>query len=139
LDSSDIATQMQAQGWQIITDGGFIGMVGPFFQRETDGQPHFAFPTDQRHHNLRGVLQGGALMTFADRCLGITARFHTKAARTATVQLDVQFIDAVQIGELVQTAPQMLRATSSLVFLRAELKVAARVVGTAQGMWKILR
>lgn len=134
----DIAAQMQAQGWTVITDEGFIGLVGPFFQREIDGRPHFAFPTDRRHHNLRGVLQGGALMTFADRTLGITARFHTKAARTATVQLDVQFIDATQIGETVETAPQVVRATRSLVFLRTELMVGARIVGVAQGIWKLL-
>jgi acyl-coenzyme A thioesterase PaaI-like protein len=138
LDDLDIAARMQAQGWTIITDEGFIGLVGPFFQRETEHGPHFAFPTDRRHHNLRGVLQGGALMTFADRCLGVTARAHSKALRSATVQLDVQFIDAVQIGELVETTPEVVRATRRLVFMRCELKVGHRVVGTAQGMWKLL-
>ncbi len=127
-----------AQGWQAITDEGFIGLVGPFFQRQIDGDLHFIFPTDPRHHNLRGVLQGGALMTFADRSLGITARFHTKAARTATVQLDVQFVDATQIGETVAHTPRLVRATRSLVFLRTDLMVGDRVVGIAQGVWKIL-
>ncbi len=138
MNHLDKRAEMEAQGWSIVTDDGFIGLVGPFFQREIDGKPHFAFPTDKRHHNLRGVLQGGALMTFADRCLGITARFHTKAARTATVQLDVQFIDATQIGELVETTPQIVRATRSLVFLRSEIKVGDRTVGVAQGLWKLL-
>jgi acyl-coenzyme A thioesterase PaaI-like protein len=85
------------------------------------------------------VLQGGALMTFADRVLGVTARHHTKAARTATVQLDVHFVDAVQIGETVQTVPHVVRATRSLVFMRCELMVGERVVGTAQGVWKLLK
>lgn len=130
--------RLLADGWQAISDDGFIGLVGPFYQRVQDGTPHFLFPTDARHRNLRGVLQGGALMTFADRSLGITARFHTKAARTATVQLDVQFVDATQIGETVAHAPQLVRATRSLVFLRTELMAAQRVVGIAQGVWKIL-
>ena len=133
------ATHWQDEGWNIITDQGFIGLVGPFYQRKTETSLEFRFPTDHRHHNLRGVLQGGALMTFADRVLGITARHHTKATRTATVQLDVSFIDAVQIGEIVHTAPQMTRATRSVVFMRCELKVGDRVVGTAQGVWKLLK
>lgn len=130
---------MQAQGWSVITDEGFIGLIGPFFQIEINGQPHFAFPTDHRHHNLRGVLQGGALMTFADRILGVTARHHTHAPRTATMQLDVHFVDAVQIGEMVEATPVVVRATRSVVFMRCELMVGARVVGTAQGVWKLLK
>jgi uncharacterized protein (TIGR00369 family) len=138
-NSHDLATTLQAQGWSIITDEGFIGLIGPFFQCEINGHPHFAFPTDHRHHNLRGVLQGGALMTFADRILGVTARYHTKTLRTATMQLDVHFVDAVQIGEMVEATPQVVRATRSVVFMRCELKVGERIVGTAQGVWKLLK
>ncbi len=136
--SNQLHTMMQADGWSLITDEGFIGLIGPFFQRDVDGHPHFAFPTDHRHHNLRGVLQGGALMTFADRVLGVTARHHAKATKSATVQLDVHFIDAVQIGEMVETTPVVLRATRSLVFMRCELMVGSRLVGSANGMWKLL-
>ncbi len=135
----DLAATWQEEGWTPITDEGFIGLVGPFYQRETETGLEFRFPTDKRHHNLRGVLQGGALMTFADRVIGITARHHTKSTRTATVQLDVSFIDAVHIGEIVWTAPHVSRATRSLVFLRCELKVGERLVGTAQGVWKLLK
>lgn len=134
---------MVEQGWNIITDEGFVGLIGPFWQKQTEGGLVFCFPTDARHHNLRGVLQGGALMTFADRVLGITTRMLTKAPRTATMQLDVQFIDAVQIGETVEARPRLLRATRNTAFLSSTLTVSdpgggERVVGNANGMWKLL-
>lgn len=129
---------MLADGWNIITDEGFVGLIGPFWQKSTEGALLFCFPTDRRHHNLRGVLQGGALMTFADRVLGITTRMLTHAPRTATMQLDVQFIDAVQIGETVEARPELLRATRNTAFLRSTLTVGERVVGSAQGQWKLL-
>lgn len=135
---SDISRQMVELGWNIITDEGFVGLIGPFWQRQTDEGLLFCFPTDSRHHNLRGVLQGGALMTFADRVLGMTTRILTKAPRTATMQLDVQFIDAVQIGETVEARPILLRATRNTAFLSSTLTVGDRVVGNAQGMWKLL-
>lgn len=143
MDHSDITAQMQAQGWTIITDEGFIGLIGPFFYKETNPEETnrgllFSFPTDKRHHNLRGVLQGGALMTFADRLLGMTTRILTQAPRTATMQLDVQFIDAVQIGERVEARPELLRATKNTAFLRTTLTAAGRTVGQASGMWKLL-
>jgi acyl-coenzyme A thioesterase PaaI-like protein len=129
---------MQAEGWNIITDEGFVGLIGPFWQKTTGAGLLFCFPTDSRHHNLRGVLQGGALMTFADRVLGMTTRMLTQATRTATMQLDVQFIDAVQIGETVDARPELLRATRNTAFLRSTLTVDGRVVGNAQGQWKLL-
>jgi len=138
VERDAVQQQMVEQGWKVIIDEGFIGLIGPFYQKDSDIGPHFAFPTDKRHHNLRGVLQGGAMMTFADRIMGVTARAHTGAFRSATVQLNVQFIDAVQIGETVEAHPLVLRATRQLVFMETKLKVGTRIVASANGIWKML-
>jgi acyl-coenzyme A thioesterase PaaI-like protein len=138
LDSSEPTQTWLRQGWSVVTDEGFIGLIGPFFRMETEAGPKFAFPTDARHHNLRGVLQGGALMAFADRAMGMSARAATGATRTATVQLNMQFIDAVQIGETVETQPVVLRTTRQLMFVDARLCVGERIVGSATGLWKRL-
>ena len=129
---------MTEAGWTTITDDGFVGMVGPFFQKGAPPDLQFGFVTESRHRNLRGVLQGGALMTFADRVLGLTARAVTQARRTATVQMDVHFIDAVHIGEFVETRPRVVRVTSQLVFMSGDIMVGPRIVATANGIWKKL-
>lgn len=41
-------------------------------RRDADGM-HYGFVADPRHANLLGVVQGGMLMTFADRALGLCA------------------------------------------------------------------
>jgi len=56
----------------------------------------------------------------------------------ALIQLDVHFIDAVQIGEFVEAKCRVVRRTRSLIFMSAELVVATRVVTTANGVWKSL-
>jgi acyl-coenzyme A thioesterase PaaI-like protein len=56
----------------------------------------------------------------------------------ATIQLDVHFIDAVQIGEFVEAKCRVVRRTRSLIFMSAELVVATRVVATANGVWNSL-
>ena len=134
----DLLRQMTADGWSVIEDDGFIGLVGPFLQRGTFPDLQFAFITDNRHRNLRGVLQGGALMTFADRVLGLTARAGTQSNRTATVQMDTHFIDAVHIGTLLEARPRLLRATSQLMFMTTDLTVDGKLVATANGVWKKL-
>ena len=127
-----------AAGWEPYTDEGFIGLVGPFWTR-THGDTHlFAFLAAPKHHNRRGVVQGGMLMTFADRSLGMTCWYANERKPQATVHLDVHFVDAVQIGEFVEMHCTVVRRTRSLIFMSGELRVGTRAVATANGVWKTL-
>ena len=90
-----------AHGWEPYEADGFIGLVGPFWTRMEGETPLFAFLAAPKHHNRRGVVQGGMLMTFADRAMGTTCWYANEKKPQATVHLDVHFVDAVQIGEFV--------------------------------------
>ena len=127
-----------AAGWEPYRDEGFIGLVGPFWTREADGTHFYAFTAEAKHHNRRGVVQGGMLMTFADRSMGMTCWYANERQPQATVQLDMHFIDAVQIGEFVEAKCRVVRRTRSLIFMSADLVVGTRVVATASGVWKTL-
>ena len=127
-----------AAGWELIRDDGFIGLVGPFWSRPNGDSFQYAFMAETKHHNRRGVVQGGMLMTFADRSMGMTCWYANERQPQATVQLDMHFIDAVQVGEFVEAKCQVVRRTRSLIFMAAELVVGARVVATANGVWKTL-
>jgi acyl-coenzyme A thioesterase PaaI-like protein len=127
-----------AAGWEPYTDEGFIGLVGPFWVRPSGESFRYAFTAASKHHNRRGVVQGGMLMTFADRAMGMTCWYANERQPQATVQLDMHFIDAVQVGEFVEAHCQVVRRTRALVFMSGELMVGARIVATAKGVWKTL-
>ena len=127
-----------AAGWELYRHEGFIGLVGPFWTREAGGTHLYAFRAEPKHHNRRGVVQGGMLMTFADRSMGMTCWYANEKQPQATVQLDMHFIDAVQIGEFVEAKCKVVRRTRSLIFMSADLVVGNRVVATANGVWKTL-
>jgi acyl-coenzyme A thioesterase PaaI-like protein len=127
-----------AHGWETYKDDGFIGYVGPFWMRREGDGYRYAFLAEPKHHNRRGVVQGGMLMTFADRSMGMTAWYANDKKPQATVHLDVHFIDAVQIGEFVEAKCRVVRRTRSLIFMSGELFVGDRVVATANGVWKAL-
>ena len=129
-----------AAGWEPYTDEGFIGLVGPFWSRSREGSetPLFAFLAAPKHHNRRGVVQGGMLMTFADRSMGMTCWYANEKKPQATVHLDVHFVDAVRIGEFVEMRCKVVRRTRSLIFMSGELVVGERTVATANGVWKAL-
>jgi acyl-coenzyme A thioesterase PaaI-like protein len=78
------------------------------------------------------------LMTLADNAMAITARDASGAKRHATIELNIQFIGAVRLGEFVEAHPEVARATRSLVFMQAKMFVGTRLVVTTNGIWKIL-
>ena len=127
-----------AAGWEPYRDEGFVGLVGPFWSRPWGDGYRYAFLAEPKHHNRRGVVQGGMLMTFADRSMGMTCWYANGQVPQATVQLDVHFIDAVQIGEFVEAKCEVVRRTRALIFMQGELVVGERVVATAKGIWKAL-
>ena len=127
-----------AAGWEPYPDKGFIGLVGPFWMRQCGDSYRYAFLAQPKHENRRGVVQGGMLMTFADRSMGMTCWYANGRRPQATVQLDVHFIDAVQIGDFVESRCRVVRRTRALVFMSGELVVGDRVVATANGVWKTL-
>jgi len=47
-------------------------------------------------------------------------------------------VDGVQIGEFVEMNAKVVRRTRSLIFMSGELMVGARMVATANGVWKSL-
>ena len=95
------AAKLKSDGWKIVDTTGFLHLIGPLWQRLVDGEYQFALITEDKHHNRRGLVQGGVLMTFADRTCGITARFVSGKPMLATVQLDVHFVEAGKIGEIL--------------------------------------
>jgi acyl-coenzyme A thioesterase PaaI-like protein len=133
------ADQLTSDGWTIVETTGFLNLVGPLWQRMMDGEPEYALVAQDKHHNRRGMVQGGLLMTFADRACGMAARFVSGRPTMATVQLDVHFVDAGKIGETLMTRPRVIRTTRSLVFVNAEVKANNRTIVTANGVFKILK
>jgi acyl-coenzyme A thioesterase PaaI-like protein len=138
IEAEDEGFDPASGGWQPISDDGFIGLVGPIWQKSDENGMRFAFLADVKHRNRRRVVHGGMIMTFADRAFGMTARHATGQKPQATIQLDVHFVSPVQIGEFVEVRPEVVRRTRSMIFMKGDLMIAARVVATANGIWKIL-
>lgn len=133
------AAKLKSEGWRIVETTGFLSLVGPLWERVVDGHYEFALPTEDKHHNRRGRVQGGVLMTFADRTCGMTARHISGKQFMATVQLDTHFVEAGNIGEILISRPRVVRATRSLIFVSTEVLVDDRCIAMASGVFKILK
>jgi acyl-coenzyme A thioesterase PaaI-like protein len=131
--------KLKSDGWKIVETTGFMHLIGPLWERLVDDELEFALITEDKHHNRRGLVQGGVLMTFADRTCGITARHVSGKPTMATVQLDTHFVESGKIGEILVSKPRMVRATRSLIFITTEVTVDKRCIAMASGVFKILK
>ena len=133
------AARLKSDGWSIVETTGFIHLIGPLWHRLVDGHHEYALIAQDKHHNRRGLVQGGVLMTFADRTCGMTARHVTGKHTMATIQLDVHFVEAGKIGETLVSRPRVVRATRSMIFVNTEVTVDRRCIAMASGVFKILK
>jgi acyl-coenzyme A thioesterase PaaI-like protein len=126
------------EGWEVQKTQAFGAYVGPIYRPiEGDGLT-FGFYADERHGNKRGVTHGGMLATAFDIALGNACWEAAKQHPVATVQLTIQYVGALQLGEFATIRVEVVRATRSLVFVRGVMTVGDRIIATADGVWKIL-
>lgn len=133
------AQKLKGSGWTIAETTGFIHLIGPLWQRLVGGEHEYALVAQDKHHNRRGLVQGGVLMTFADRTCGMAARYVSGKEYLATVQLDTHFVEAGKIGDILISRPRVVRATRSLIFMSTEVSVDDRCVVMANGVFKIMK
>ena len=137
--TSKAVDKLKSDGWKIMEATGFLQLIGPLWERLVDGELEFALVTEDKHHNRRGLVQGGVLMTVADRTCGMTARHVSGRPTLATVQLDTHFVESGKIGEVLISRPHVVRSTRSLIFITTEVTVDKRCIAMASGVFKILK
>jgi uncharacterized protein (TIGR00369 family) len=124
-----------AHGWERVRGHNFGELVGPIWRR---GDALFGFLSTEKHRNHRGIVHGGMLTTFADQAMGMTGRRSTGEKPHATIQIGMQFIGAVKVGDFVEAHCEIVRQTRSVLFIESKLTVNDGIVATASGIWKIL-
>jgi uncharacterized protein (TIGR00369 family) len=124
-----------AAGWDMVDAHNFGRHVGPIWRR---GDALFGFVAAEKHRNHIGIVHGGMLSTFADQAMGMTAQRATGGKPHATIELNLQFIGAVQLGDFVEAHCEVVRLTRSIIFMGAKLLVGTRTAASATGIWKIL-
>ncbi|WP_163848001.1 PaaI family thioesterase [Pseudooceanicola aestuarii] len=126
-------------GWVLIEDTGFLGHIGPIWRLDRDSAPALlGFDAADHHRNTNGVVQGGMLMTLADRGMGMAAH---GASRTpvATISFTFDFLAAAEIGRFVELHPEVIRMTGGMVFMEGRLFDGDALIGRASGVWKRLK
>lgn len=131
------AETLKAEGWDSIQGVGFTNMLGTLWVKRTESQYTLGFIPDARHHNQSAaIVHGGALMTFADICLGYSAARALGNTACVTAQLQMQFVSSAPIGSFISCQPEVVRKGAQLVFVRGLICAGDKTVASADGIWK---
>jgi acyl-coenzyme A thioesterase PaaI-like protein len=133
-----LESELIEQGWATKPMTGFNELVGPIWARREGDVWVNGFLVTDKHLNLRRILHGGMLATFADSVLGWMVFNAVKPRPAATIQLNMHYVSPVRLGDFVEGRAEIIRVAGSVVFVAGRFGVGAAIVATADGVWKIL-
>ncbi|MEX1197688.1 MAG: PaaI family thioesterase [Pseudohongiellaceae bacterium] len=111
---------------------------GPFFFTVNGDVVQTAFRVQGVNCNSHRTVHGGVLMMFADYTLCIAAN-GGRHESVVTVTCNVEFVGPAAEGDLVEGVGEVVRRGGSLIFVRATLRSAGRIILTASGVVKKVR
>ena len=121
------------------TNQGFMKYLGGLdLKKINDTDYEFTVEIKDIHLNTGQMAHGGFLSTIADTGMGTAAHKVAGDQRCVTINLDIKFITAAQLGERLNGKVKILKKTRTLVFINCEISNAKDIIVSASGTWKIL-
>jgi len=121
------------------TNKGFMKHLGGLELKKID-ETHYEFIVEvkEMHLNTGKIAHGGFLSTIADTGMGTAAHRVAGDRRCVTINLNVKFISAGQLGDKLKGKVEILKKTKTLVFINCKISNDKEIVVSASGTWKIL-
>jgi acyl-coenzyme A thioesterase PaaI-like protein len=132
--------ELEAAGWARLPTTAFSAAIGPTWVKGEPGARKVALLAHDGIVNDYGqVVHGRALMTFSDIALGVGAADTLDGGGLVTAQLQYQFAGGARAGALITCAPELVRRTSQLVFVRGLVLADGETIGSCDGIFKALK
>ena len=121
------------------TNKGFMKHLGGLELKKFN-ETHYEFIVEvkEMHLNTGKIAHGGFLSTIADTGMGTAAHRVAGDKRCVTINLDMKFISAGQLGDKLKGIVKILKKTKTLVFISCEISNSIDIIASASGTWKIL-
>ena len=120
--------------------GEFIRTNGPMYLRTEGGRAQLGFRVEARHTNPAGICHGGMMASFCDMLLPVCAHHQSDAVASRflpTISLQIDYLAPTPLGAWVQGEAEVLRTTTTLVFVQGLVRADGTPVARASGLFKI--
>ena len=121
------------------TNKGFMKHLGGLDLKKVDEANYeFTVKVKDIHLNTGKIAHGGFLSTIADTGMGTAAHRVAGDRRCVTINLDIKFISAGMLNDVLKGTVKVLKKTKTLVFINCEVSNDKSLIVSASGTWKIL-
>ena len=121
------------------TNKGFMKHLGGLdLKKINEANYEFTVKVKDIHLNTGKIAHGGFLSTIADTGMGTAAHRVAGNRRCVTINLDIKFISAGMLNDVLKGTVKVLKKTKTLVFINCEISNDKGLVVSASGTWKIL-
>ena len=121
------------------TNKGYMKHLGGLELKQiSETQYEFIVEVKEIHLNTGNIAHGGFLASIADTGMGTAAHRVAGDKRCVTINLDMKFVSAGQLGDKLKGNVNILKKTKTLVFINCEISNDKDIVVSASGTWKIL-
>jgi uncharacterized protein (TIGR00369 family) len=136
-----VATDGIPEGFRpVALISGYIGLVGPVYERRGADGYQVGLRIEDRHTNLGGFCHGGLLASLADVGLArVVAQSRTPRLSVVTVSLTVNYLLPARPGDWVDVVGQLDRAGLQLGYASGVVRANGTPVLRASGVFQILR
>lgn len=118
----------------------YTELIGPLYSCEDEHGLRLGIRFAAKHGNSRGKAHGGMISTLADLAMGYSLAFSETPPRPfLTVNLNVDFLGHMEIGDWVEVRVTIDKKGQSMAFARCEFTTADRIVARATGVFKITK
>jgi len=101
------------------------------------GRSEMTMDVKDTYLNVRGTCHGGVIAAFADTVMG-SALYSTGAAASATIEMNINFLEPVMAGQVLTGRGEVLRKGKTTAIIRADLFVGEIMVAAARGTYSVL-
>lgn len=118
---------------------GFSSRNARFYAQWANEHLLLGFRVAEHHTNLRGVLHGGMLATFADTLLPYAAMYQALGGRRflPTISLQIDYLAPAAIGAWIQGEADVLRTTRNMVFMQGMITADDVAIARLSGIFKL--
>ena len=121
------------------TNKGFMKHLGGLDLKKIDETNYeFTVIVKDIHLNTGKIAHGGFLSSIADTGMGTAAHKVAGDRRCVTINLDMKFISASMLDDVLKGTVKILKKTKTLVFINCEISNDKGIVVSSSGTWKIL-
>ena len=119
-------------------NSGYISHNGGLELKKIDENNYsFSVAIKEIHLNAGKIAHGGYLSTIADAGLGSAAHM-VSDKRCVTISLEIKFLSAALLNQVLTGKVKIQKKTKSLVFVTCDIFNSEGITTTASGVWKIL-